>query len=199
MGGGRRWAGAGDDLGGVLVEFTSAAGGKRGVDDGQSVLGGNEGGGGGFRRLRLDHSAYSGCGLGDKGREERHFGEVLPIAHRHFRAHGGRVEPRWVVDAGEIGAPESFECVIVRRGFAGQAGGELELFVVGVPGNGAVRGQNATLHRGKPLGKEGRGELQNAMVRLVPGDEVLFAVDGASLGAVRRRAQSLGRMRREGV
>ena len=74
----------------------------------------------------------------------------------------------------------------------------MELLGGGVPGDAGVGGEDGPLHGAEALDEEGGGEGEDAVVGLVPSDEVLG--DGASFafGCARGAGVVLG-MRREGV
>ncbi len=134
---------------------------------------GDEGLGGGLGLLAGDHGFDSGLGLGDEGGEEGYFRKVLPVADGHLGAHGFGVEAGGVEDAGVVAAPEGFQFVFSGGGLAGEAGGKGELFGDGVPGDGGIGGEDGPAHNGEAVGEEGGGEGQDAVVGLIPGDEVL--------------------------
>ncbi len=165
---------AGHDLGGVEIEVAALAAGHGGGEHGQGVLGGDEGRGGGLFGLRGDHGFDSGSGALHQLGQQGDLGEVLPVAYGHLRTHGLRVKTRRVEDGAVIALPQRFELILGGSGFFACAGKPGELLRRGVPGDGFIGGQDGPAHGREALGEEGRGELQDAVVGLVPGDEVFL-------------------------
>ncbi len=134
---------------------------------------------GGLCRSFGDHLLRSLLCAGEKRRDQLRLWEIVPEALRHLRPHGLRLRPRGIEDAGVVTQPHALEFVFSGRIGAGRAGTEDEF--ASVPMRRALRRQNRPDEIGEAPRKERRRRLDDVVVRLVPGDEMLALVrrDGA--------------------
>ena len=95
------------------------------------------------------------------------FGQVVPIAARHFLAHHVELEPRRVEDVAVIGQPERFTGIGRRRIAALGTGADVQRGAI--PAQAAFGRQDRPAHAGKAACKETRVDLDNVVVRLKPG------------------------------
>ena len=115
-----------------------------------------------------DHGAGHAFGILDQGFNDRGLGQVPPVFLRHLRLHRLHLQPRRIEDAGVVAPPGFLQPVFARRLALAHARRERER--VAIPMRAEIGRQDRPGHVGKALGEERRGELDDVMLRLEPGD-----------------------------
>lgn len=131
-----------------------------------------------------DHAAGAGFAGGDEVGDEAGLGQVRPELARHLRLHGADLEAGGIEDAAVVGAPEFVVGVLGRHVLAAQAGQKLQPRAV--PARRFHRRADAPVHVGETTLEKRRGQADDAMLRFIPGDELL--APGRRIGAEQAEA-----------
>ena len=109
-------------------------------------------------------------GACDQRFNQRGLRQVPPVFLRHFVLHRLHLQPGRIEDAGVIAPPGFLQPVFGRR--LGLADARRERDRVAVPMRAEIRRQDRPGHVGEAAGEERRGQFDDVMLRLEPGDEM---------------------------
>ena len=121
-----------------------------------------------------DHGAGRASGAGDQRFNQRGLRQVPPIFLRHLGLHRLHLEPGRIEDAGVIAPPGFLQPVLGRR--LGLADAWRERDGMAVPMRAEVGRQDRPGHVGEAAGEERRGQFDDMMLRLEPGDVMRVAL-----------------------
>lgn len=122
-------------------------------------------------RRPVMHFLHTVGRIAHQARQQLCLGQVAPVLGRHLLHHHPRVEPGRIEDAGVVGLPQRFACVLGRGILAPCAGTEGKCLPI--PGDAARRSEDGPVHAGEAAREERRDLVDNVVLRLEPGDECI--------------------------